>query len=67
MKALIVDGKDENTYLLDIILRSPAQEAVLAALCRRAAGRLKAWSGPGVTIGLRLFDFAGQELYSTKI
>ena len=52
---------------LDIILRSPAQEAVLAALCRRAAARLKAWSGPGVTIELRLFDFAGQELYSTKI
>ena len=48
---------------MDIILRSPAREAVLAALTRRAALALKAWSGPGVALEVRLFDFAGHPLY----
>lgn len=48
---------------LDIILRSPARETVLAALARRAALALKAWSGPGVALEVRLFDFDGHTLY----
>ena len=48
---------------LDIILRSRAREAVLAALTRRAALAIQAWSGPGVALEVRLFDFDGQSLY----
>ena len=48
---------------LGIILRSPARDAVLAALARRAALALKTWSGPGVALEVRLFDFDGHTLY----
>ena len=51
---------------LEIILRSPAKDAVLHEFTRRAAAALKAWGGPGLAIEVRLFDFAGEELYFLK-
>ena len=67
------DLRNCNTAMqaLEIILRSPAREAVLAALTRRAAIALKGWSVPDtageVEVEVRLFDFTGHQLYIIKL
>ena len=51
---------------LEIILRSPAKDAVLHEFVRRAASVLKGWGGKDLTVEVHLFDFVGDELYFLK-